>query len=176
MQKPDFETRVAILSKKAKENNLKIESKMLEKIASYVRTNIRDLESCITKVYAHSTLSSGEINEALIDSIIRERVGDQNFQRVNIHDVIDGVCKIFAVSEEELIGKSRRQNIAEARQVVAYLCREALDMPLNTIGIHLGGRDHTTIIHAHKKVEDLLKKDNKFKRKVDIIFNEISLN
>ena len=176
IQPPDFETRVAILSKKAKENNLKIESKMLEKIASYVRTNIRDLESCITKVYAHSTLSSGEINEALIDSIIRERVGDQNFQRVNIHDVIDGVCKIFAVSEEELIGKSRRQNIAEARQVVAYLCREVLDMPLNTIGIHLGGRDHTTIIHAHKKVEDLLKKDNKFKRKVDIIFNEISLN
>ncbi len=176
IQPPDFETRVAILSKKAKQNKVKIPADLLEKIASHVRTNIRDLESCVTKIFAHTTFSGEEISEALVESIIRERLGDQGYGQATMQDVISGVCSIFAVSQEEIVGKSRRKNIASARQVAAYLAREVLDMPLSEIGVHLGGRDHTTIIHAHKKVKDTLKKDNKFKRRVDIIYNELNLN
>jgi chromosomal replication initiator protein len=160
IQPPDFETRVAILSKKAQQNNVKISSVFLEKIASHVRTNIRDLESCVTKIFAHATFSGEEISEALVESIIRERLGDQG----------------YAVSQEAIVGQSRRKNIAEARQVAAYLAREVLDMPLNAIGLHLGGRDHTTVMHSHKKVTELLKRDDKFKRRVDIIYNELNLN
>ena len=176
IQPPDFETRVAILSKKAQQNNVKISSVFLEKIASHVRTNIRDLESCVTKIFAHATFSGEEITEALVESIIRERLGDQGYGQATIQDVISGVCSIFAVSQEEIVGQSRRKNIAEARQVAAYLAREVLDMPLNAIGLHLGGRDHTTVMHSHKKVTELLKRDDKFKRRVDIIYNELNLN
>ena len=176
IQPPDFETRVAILSTKAKQNNMEIGGEHLEKIASHVRTNIRDLESCITKIFAHATLSGDRINEALVESIIRERLGDQGYGQANMQDVVSGVCSIFSVSQEEIVGQSRRKNIAQARQVAAYLAREVLDMPLSAIGVHLGGRDHTTIMHAHKKVAELLKKDNKFKRRVDIIYNELNLN
>ena len=175
IQPPDFETRVAILSKKAQQNNIKIPSIFLEKIASHVRTNIRDLESCVTKIFAHATFSQEEISEALVESIIRERLGDQGYGQATVQDIISGVCSIFAVSQEEIVGQSRRKNIAEARQVAAYLAREVLDMPLNSIGLHLGGRDHTTIMHAHKKVSELLKRDSKFKRRVDIIYNELNL-
>src|SRR6056300_1143335 len=176
IQPPDFETRVAILSTKAKQNNMEIGGEHLEKIASHVRTNIRDLESCITKIFAHATLSGDRINEALVESIIRERLGDQGYGQANMQDVVSGVCSIFSVSHAEIVGQSRRKNIAQARQVAAYLAREVLDMPLSAIGVHLGGRDHTTIMHAHKKVAELLKKDNKFKRRVDIIYNELNLN
>ena len=176
IQPPDFETRVAILSTKAKQNNMKIEGSHLEKIASHVRTNIRDLESCVTKIFAHATLSGDKINEALVESIIRERLGDQGYGQVNMQDVVSGVCSIFSVSQEEMVGQSRRKNIAQARQVAAYLAREVLDMPLSEIGVHLGGRDHTTIMHAHKKVSELLKNDDKFKRRVDIIYNELNLS
>ena len=176
IQPPDFETRVAILSTKAKQNNIQIEGNHLEKIASHVRTNIRDLESCVTKIFAHATLSGDKINEALVESIIRERLGDQGYGQVNMQDVVSGVCSIFSVSQEEMVGQSRRKNIAEARQVAAYLAREVLDMPLSEIGVHLGGRDHTTIMHAHKKVSELLKNDDKFKRRVDIIYNELNLS
>ena len=137
IQPPDFETRVAILSTKAKQNNMKIEGNHLEKIASHVRTNIRDLESCVTKIFAHATLSGDKINEALVESIIRERLGDQGYGQVNMQDVVSGVCSIFSVSQEEVVGQSRRKNIAEARQVAAYLAREVLDMPLSEIGVHL---------------------------------------
>lgn len=176
IQPPDFETRVAILSKKSQQNGVKIPSEFLEKIASHVRTNIRDLESCVTKIFAHATFSGEEISEALVESIIRERLGDQGYGQATMQDVVSGVCSIFAVSQEEIVGQSRRKNIAEARQVAAYLAREVLDMPLNAIGLHLGGRDHTTIMHAHKKVSALLKKDDKFKRRVDIIYNELNFN
>ena len=176
IQPPDFETRVAILSTKAKQNNIDISGEHLEKIASHVRTNIRDLESCVTKIFAHATLSKDRVNEALVESIIRERLGDQGYGQANMQDVVSGVCSIFSVSQEEMVGQSRRKNIAQARQVAAYLAREVLDMPLSAIGVHLGGRDHTTIMHAHKKVTELLKKDNKFKRRVDIIYNELNLN
>ena len=112
----------------------------------------------------------------MVESIIRERLGDQGYGQSTVQDVISGVCNIFAVSQEEIVGQSRRKNIAEARQVAAYLAREVLDMPLSAIGLHLGGRDHTTIMHAHKKVTELLKIDSKFKRRVDIIYNELNLN
>ena len=175
IQPPNFETRVAILAAKAKQNNVTIDPKLLETIASYVKTNIRDLESCITKLLAHATFSEKGITRELVEAVIRERVGDQAYGQTTIQDIINRVCTVFSVSEEEIVGKSRRKNIAEARQVVAYLARKALDMPFNSIGIHLGGRDHTTIMYAEKKVEELLKKDKRFKRRVDIIYNELNL-
>ena len=93
-----------------------------------------------------------------------------------MQDIINRVCAAFSVTEEEVVGQSRRKNIVEARQVVAYLSRKVLDMPLSSIGLHLGGRDHTTIMHSQRKIEDLIKKDKKFKRRVDIVYNELNLN
>ena len=176
IQPPNFETRVAILAAKAKQNKVNIEPKLLETIASYVKTNIRDLESCVTKLLAHATFSEKGITQDLVEAVIRERLGDQAYGQTTIQDIINRVCTVFSVSEEEIVGKSRRKNIAEARQVVAYLSRKTLDMPLNSVGLHLGGRDHTTIMHAEKKVEELLKKDKRFKRRVDIIHNELNLS
>jgi len=147
IQPPNFETRVAILAAKAKQNKVTIQP--------------RFLEIGITK--------------ELVESVIRERLGDQAWGQTTIQDIINRVCTVFSVSEEEIVGKSRRKNIAEARQVVAYLARKVLDMPFNSIGIHLGGRDHTTIMHAEKKVEELIKKDKRLKRRVDIIYNELNL-
>ena len=118
IQPPDFETRVAILSTKAKQNNMEISGEHLEKIASHVRTNIRDLESCITKIFAHATLSGDKVNEALVESIIRERLGDQGYGQANMQDVVSGVCSIFSVSQEEIVGQSRRKNIAEALSLI----------------------------------------------------------
>ena len=176
IQPPDFETRVAILAAKAKQNNVNINPKFLETIASHVKTNIRDLESCVTKLLAHATFSEGEIDEALVETIIRERLGNQAYGQTTVQDIINRVCAIFSVTEEEIVGQSRRKNIVEARQVVAYLSRKVLDMSLSSVGLHLGGRDHTTIMHAQRKIESLIKKDKKFKRRVDIVYNELNLN
>ena len=90
---------------------MKIEGSHLEKIASHVRTNIRDLESCVTKIFAHATLSGDKINEALVESIIRERLGDQGYGQVNMQDVVSGVCSIFSVSQEEMVGQSREKTL-----------------------------------------------------------------
>ena len=111
-----------------------------------------------------------------VETVIRERLGNQAYGQTTIQDIINRVCAIFSVTEEEVVGQSRRKNIAEARQVVAYLSRKILDMPLSSVGLHLGGRDHTTIMHAQRKVENLIKKDEKFKRRVDIVYNELNLN
>ena len=101
IQPPDFETRVAILSKKAQQNNVDIEGRHLEKIASHVRTNIRDLESCVTKIFAHATLSGDKINEALVESIIRERLGDQGYGQANMQDVVSGGCAVYFQSHKK---------------------------------------------------------------------------
>jgi chromosomal replication initiator protein len=125
---------------------------------------------------AHATFSEGEIDEALVETIIRERLGNQVYGQITVQDIINRVCTAFSVTEEEIIGQSRRKNIVEARQVVAYLSRKVLDMSLSSVGLHLGGRDHTTIMHAQRKIESLIKKDKKFKRRVDIVYNELNLN
>ena len=125
---------------------------------------------------AHATFSEGEIDEALVETIIRERLGNQVYGQITVQDIINRVCTAFSVTEEEIIGQSRRKNIVEARQVVAYLSRKVLDMSLSAVGLHLGGRDHTTIMHAQRKIENLIKKDQKFKRRVDIVYNELNLN
>jgi chromosomal replication initiator protein len=173
IQPPDLETRVAILLDKAEQNGLELPYDMIEFMAVHIKRNVRDLESTIIRLLAHSSLTNREIDEALVKEVVRERVGESLISDLTIEDIVKRVSEVTSVSERDIVGKSRKKHIAEARQTAAYLCREIIGASLSTIGLYIGGRDHTTILHACRKVENLMKDNQRIRKQVEAIQKEL---
>jgi chromosomal replication initiator protein len=160
IQPPDLETRIAILRKKVKSDQIEIrDTELLTFIASRVSTNIRELEGALTRVVAFSSLTGRPLSVDLAQDVLKD-VFPQGVQtQISIERIQELVCERFAVTMAELTGDRRSQNIVYPRQVAMYLSRELTDSSLPKIGKVFGGRDHTTVIHATSKIARLIRED-----------------
>ena len=175
IQPPDYETRLAILHQKAEENGLDMPEEIFDFIASNITMNIRELEGSLIRLLAFSSLTQREINLELAKNVL----GDICIARkkiINIEDLQRVVAKHFDIPEDMMRAKTRRKEVVLARQIAMYLAKETTDCSLKTIGLHFGGRDHTTVIHAIKLIEKMCKEDVDFKEKVDIIKKKLQVS
>ncbi len=174
VQPPNYETRVAILMEKAEINGLDLPYDMIEFIAMHLKNSVRELESTIIRLLAHASLSQVDIDFPLVKKVLKERLGDGISADISAEDIINRVADLTNIRTDDIVGPSRRKEIAEARQISVYLCRELLGLSLSTIGMHFGGRDHTTALHACKKVKNSLKTDKRFNRIVGKVKDDFS--
>jgi chromosomal replication initiator protein len=160
IQPPDLETRIAILRRKVKYDQIGIDDdEVLTVIASQVSTNIRELEGALTRVVAFSSLTGRRMDVELAQDVLRDVYPQDGAAEVSIDRIQRLVCDRFGVSFGELTGDRRSQNIVYPRQVAMYLSRELTDSSLPKIGKEFGGRDHTTVIHATSKIARLIRED-----------------
>ena len=167
IQKPDFETRLAILQKKVEIENYSVENNVLEFLAENIDNNIRELEGSLNKVVSLSILMGKnkatmfEAEEALKD------IATSQTQNLTVDKIMDTVCKYYNVKKSDLIGKKKNKEIVDPRQICIYLITELLDIPLMTIGAAFGGRDHTTVMHARDKIAQNIKTNRSLKTNID---------
>ena len=168
VQPPDLETRIAILRKKvAQENTGEVPHDVLEYIASHIATNIRELEGALIRVQALHSLSRQPMDVTLAESVLKDLLSHDDGAQITASTIIAQTATYFGLSVEEIVGTGRSRRLVSARQIGMYLCRELTDMPLIRIGDEFGGRDHTTVMHANKKISELMKERR-------AIFNQVT--
>jgi chromosomal replication initiator protein len=159
IQPPDLETRIAILRKRVKTDNINADPQVLTFIASRVSTNIRELEGALTRVVAFCSLTGRPMTEEVAQDVLKDVFPQGDLPQVTIERIQETVSDRFGLSLEELCGDKRSQNIVYPRQVAMYLSRELTDSSLPKIGKQFGGRDHTTVIHATSKIARMIRED-----------------
>ncbi len=176
IQPPDLETRIAILKNKAQTEELEIPDDVINFIANNIKSNVRELESATIKVFAYSSLKHMDIDISLAKKVIKDILGVKPSTSISIDHIVKSVARIYRVSENEIIGKSRQKIIALARQVAMYFARELSGDSLKSIGLRLGGRDHSTVIHACSSIAAKIKNDATFSKEMDTLRSQIELN
>ena len=156
IQPPELETRIAILRKKALSEGLSAPDDALEYIASKISSNIRELEGALIRVTAFASLNRQPVDVALAEMVLKDLITDDGAQEITSAQILTQTADYFKLSMEELCSKSRTRTLVTARQIAMYLCRELTGMSLPKIGQELGGRDHTTVIHADRKIRELM--------------------
>jgi len=156
IQPPELETRIAILRKKALSEGLSAPDDALEYIASKISSNIRELEGALIRVTAFASLNRQPVDVALAEMVLKDLITDDGAQEITSAQILTQTADYFKLSMEELCSKSRTRTLVTARQIAMYLCRELTDMSLPKIGQELGGRAHTTVIHADRKIRELM--------------------
>ena len=156
---PDLETRIAILRKKAKAEGLDIPNEVMLYIANQIDSNIRELEGALIRVVAYSSLINKDINADLAAEALKDIIPSSKPKVITIHEIQKVVGEHFSIKLEDFKAKKRTKSVAFPRQIAMYLSRELTDYSLPKIGEEFGGRDHTTVIHAHEKISKLLQAD-----------------
>ena len=156
VQPPELETRIAILRKKAQSEQLDAPGDVMEYIASHITTNIRELEGALTRVTAYASLNKQRIDLPLAELVLKDLITDDGLSEITASTILGQTASYFDVTLEELHSKSRNRTLVTARQIAMYLLRELTDMSLPKIGQELGGRDHTTVMHADRKIRKLM--------------------
>ena len=174
IQSPDYETRMAILRKKEELEGYNIDNEVIKYIATNIKSNIRELEGALTKIVALSKLNKKEINIELAEEALKDLISPGEVKNITPEYIISIVAEQFEVSADEIISQKRSRNIARPRQIVMYLCRSLLNIPLQEVGRALGGRDHTTIMHGVDKITEELKTDASLQNTMDILKKKIS--
>ncbi|MBV5158858.1 chromosomal replication initiator protein DnaA [Staphylococcus epidermidis] len=170
---PDYETRMAILQKKIEEENLDIPPEALNYIANQIQSNIRELEGALTRLLAYSKLQGKPITTELTAEALKDIIQSPKSKKITIQDIQKVVGQYYSVRIEDFSAKKRTKSIAYPRQIAMYLSRELTDFSLPKIGEEFGGRDHTTVIHAHEKIANDIKSDPTFKQEVENLEKEI---
>lgn len=174
---PDYETRMAILRKKEELDGLQryhIPNEVMQYIASNVKSNIRELEGSLNKLIALHKLKNEEINIMLAAEALKDIISPEEGRQITPELILDIVAEHYSISVYDLKSGKRSSNVAIPRQVAMYLCREMTDTPLKSIGIMLGGRDHSTISHGVDRVADELTRDEALSNTIDIIKKKIN--
>ncbi len=174
IQPPDLETRIAILKRKSEDDGIDLPQDVIEFIAINVTSNIRELEGCLISLLAKASLESKEISIDLAREVLKIVVGEIK-THISIEEIQRVVCEYFSIAEDLIRAKTRKQEIVNARQVAMYLAKEMTNSSLKTIGLHFGGRDHSTVIHACQTVEDEMTNDQKFQVVIQQIKKKIEL-
>ncbi len=156
VQPPDLETRIAILQKKAAQERMSTPPDVLELIASKISTNIRELEGALIRVTAFASLSGQPPTVDLAAHVLKDIIPNANSGRITAATILAEVSEYFRISTDDLCGPSRSRTLVNARQIAMYLCRELTDLSLPKIGQEFGGRDHTTVMHAERKIRQLI--------------------
>lgn len=174
IQLPDYETRLAILQKKCSQENYNVEEEVINFIAEHSDSSIREMEGMLHKVVFYAELIGQEkANMSIVPEALKDIV-DTSKQSVTPERIVDCVCKYFNVSKEDIVGKKKNKEIVEPRQIAMYLIYEMLDLPLMNIGDIFGGRDHTTVIHAKTKIEQMYKENNRIRVSVNDLKNMVN--
>jgi chromosomal replication initiator protein len=172
IQPPDLETRIAILRKKVASQRLTAGTQVLELIASRIPTNIRELEGALTRVAALASLNQQEITVPLAEQVLNDLMPD-DATPVDAQTIMETSAKYFSITMDDLTGASRVATIASARQIAMYLCRELTDLSLPKIGHKFGGRDHSTVLHAVRKINEKIGVDRDLFNQVTELTNQI---
>ena len=175
IQPPDFETRVAILNRKSKSIGITLQNDIIEYIAINITSNIRELEGCLISLLANYSLNAIEINLDLAKKTVKE-ISTGRQTNVSIEFITKEVCGFFKVDENNLREKNRKKEVVAARQIAMYLSKKLTKSSLKTIGLHFGGRDHSTVIHAFNTIENRMKSDLSLKSNVESLQNKIELS
>lgn len=176
IQPPDFETRIAILKNKSEAYGISLSNEIYEYIAHNITSNIRELEGCLIKLLANaSLLSSNNIDFDLVKKTVKE-IATNRSVNISIDLITNYVCEYFGVEENKVREKNRKKEVVMARQVAMYLSKKLTKSSLKTIGLHFGGRDHSTVIHAFNNIEKQLDKDLNLKESINSIKNKIELS
>ncbi|MFC4558488.1 chromosomal replication initiator protein DnaA [Virgibacillus kekensis] len=164
---PDLETRIAILNKKAKAEGLDIPNEVMLYIANQIDTNIRELEGALIRVVAYSSLVNQDINASLAADALKDIIPSSKPRTITIHGIQEAVGEKYNVKLEDFTAKKRTKSIAFPRQIAMYLSRELTDFSLPKIGEEFGGRDHTTVIHAHEKISKMMENDTLLGKEIE---------
>ena len=173
VQAPDLETRIAILRKKAAQERLDCPPEVLEFIASKISTNIRELEGALIRVTAFANLNRQGVDLALAEIVLKDLIPDNSQPDITAATIMAQTAAYFGQTIEDLCGSSRSRVLVNARQIAMYLCRELTDLSLPKIGQQFGGRDHTTVMHADKKIRQLMAERRSVYNQVTELTNRI---
>ena len=176
VQAPDLETRIAILRKKAQSEKFEVGNDILEYIASKVSSNIRELEGTLIRVTAFASLNRQPVDLALVQTVLKDLITLDDDNVIAPVDIINHTAEYFKLSVDDLYGSSRSQQVATARQIAMYLCREMTNLSLPKIGQLFGNRDHTTVMYANKKITELMKERRSIYNQVTELTSRIKQN
>jgi chromosomal replication initiator protein len=173
VQPPELETRIAILRKKAVQEGLNAPPEVLEYIASRISTNIRELEGALIRVTAFASLNRQSVDLQLAEIVLKDLIPESQGPQITATTIMGQTASYFGLSIEDLCGTSRSRVLATARQIAMYLCRELTDLSLPKIGQQFGGRDHTTVMYADRKIRSLMAERRSIYNQVTELTNRI---
>lgn len=173
IQAPDLETRIAILRKKAKVENLQVSNEVMVYIGDKIQSNIRELEGALIRVMAYASLTSSPITVEIAAEALKDIIPVNTPKQISIEMIQQAVSEYFHLSLGEFKAKKRTRAVAFPRQIAMYLSRELTDYSLPKIGDEFGGRDHTTVIHAHEKISESRRKDPLLDKRINEIVQRI---
>lgn len=173
IQAPDFETRMAILRKKAQTENIDVPNEVTTYIAKNIKSNIRELEGALTRVIAYSSLTNRTISFELASEALKDIITTSKNEEITVNRIKEKVSSVFNLKMEDFNSKKRTRSIAYPRQIAMYLTRELTDLSLPKIGEEFGGRDHTTVIHAHDKIVKDIESNDEIKTKIDKMISDL---
>ncbi|MEX0746774.1 MAG: chromosomal replication initiator protein DnaA, partial [Rhodothermales bacterium] len=174
LQPPELETRIAILNRKAEDDGIELSHDVIEFIAHNVKSNIRELEGALIRLLAHATLHKREIDLPLAKEVLRDLIKETRIN-LTIEEIQRVTCGYFNISEDLVRAKTRKREVVQARQVAMYFSKQLTQHSLKTIGLHFGGRDHSTVIHSCQSIENQMETDPKFREMLEEIAHKIEL-
>lgn len=174
LQAPELETRIAILRRKAEDDGIEMSNDVIEFIAHNIKSNIRELEGALIRLLAYATLHKRDIGLPLAKEVLRDLIKETRIN-LTIEELQRIVCEYFGIPEDLVRAKTRKREVVQARQVAMYFCKQLTQHSLKTIGLHFGGRDHSTVIHANQSVENQIETNLKFRESIDEIRHKIEL-
>lgn len=174
IQPPDFETRMAILKKKADSEKLNVANEVMVYIATKIKSNIRELEGALIRIVAYSSLTNREITVDLASEALKDIIANKGTSAVTVETIQEAIANYFNLRVDDLKSQRRLRTIAYPRQIAMYLSRKLTDMSLPKIGEEFGGRDHTTVIHAYEKISENLKTDEALQNTINDITNKLN--
>ena len=174
VQPPGLETRIAILQRKAEDDGIDLDDEVIEFIAHNIKSNIRELEGALIRLLAHSTLHQRDLDLELAKDVLGDLMEDRQVN-LTIEEIQHIVCEYLDIPEDLVRDKTRKREVVRARQIAMYFCKKLTQHSLKTIGLHFGGRDHSTVIHANNTVEDQMETDDQFHSLVETIGRKIEL-
>jgi chromosomal replication initiator protein len=173
IQPPDLETRMAILQKKAEENRIEMPSDVIQLIAQNITNNIRELEGALIKLLAYASIHSLDISVNLARHVLKDMF-IQKHRNLSIEDIQKEVGTFYEIPDDMMRARTRKKEVALARQIAMFLAKKLTKHSLKTIGLHFGGRDHTTVIHAVETVESLIKTEAKARDEIDALERKLN--
>lgn len=172
--RPDYETRVAILKKKAENQNIFISEEVLSYIAERIDSNVRELEGALLKIISYAGIKHCDVNMEIAELAIGSILPDDGIIKITPQKIIESICAYYNITEDELIGKSKQKNVALPRQIAMYLCKTLTNLNFVMIAKALGNRDRTTVMYGVDKIMESIKTDNILKADVEAITKDIN--
>lgn len=173
IQPPDYETRIAILRKKAEAENYDVPDEVITYIAQNIQSNIRKLEGALIRIYAYASLTNKkEVNLELAQEALKHLLS--NNKKITLLDIKEVIANYYNISVDDLVSKKKTKNISYPRQIAMYVARKLTDNSLPKLGEEFGGRDHSTVIHAYNKIEEDIEKSPEIKKNIDDIISMLN--